>query len=126
MSYRKIFALIDDDLLINKVNTFSIQRSLKGFEVINFSNGAEAYQYFSETNFTSNDLLIILLDLNMPVMNGWEFLDVFPKLNIKAQLELYVLSSSIDPFDKEKARSSSIVKEFLTKPLSMDFLATFS
>ncbi len=67
---------------------------------------------------------LILLDINMPVLNGWEFLDEFiallPKLPV--EIPVYMLSSTIDQADFDKAETYSVVKGFYSKPLTRENL----
>ncbi|WP_405399041.1 two-component system response regulator [Maribacter sp. Asnod2-G09] len=60
---------------------------------------------------------IILLDLNMPVMNGWEFLDKFQKLTFSNIPKVYIVSSHFDAIEIEKGRSYEMVRDFISKPL---------
>ena len=62
---------------------------------------------------------IIFLDLNMPVMNGWEFLDALPQVENNDH-QIYVLTSSIDPSDQRKADENPFVTSMLEKPLDKD------
>ena len=66
---------------------------------------------------------VIFLDLNMPIMDGWEFLDEFDKLPIEKMPRVYIVSSSIDNLDIEKANGYDIVTDFIVKPLSESILA---
>lgn len=63
---------------------------------------------------------VILLDLNMPFMDGWQFLDRFEKINdlLQKQLVIYILSSSIDERDIQRSKEHPCVKDFFSKPLS--------
>ena len=67
---------------------------------------------------------ILLLDLSMPIMDGWEFLEEYillsPKLDRK--ITIYIISSSISPYDIDKAKSISIVTDFIIKPISKEKL----
>jgi CheY-like chemotaxis protein len=66
---------------------------------------------------------IILVDINMPVLNGWEFLEVYEKLNIQRQkVFLYMLSSSVYEYDIEKAKGFKSVDGFISKPLTIERL----
>lgn len=65
---------------------------------------------------------LILLDLNMPIMDGWEFLQEFTKLRpkIARPIELYVVSSSINPTDMERARAIQEVSDYIVKPIQLN------
>ena len=68
---------------------------------------------------------MILLDLNMPVMGGWEFLDHFAKEEYRSAFKdakVIVLSSTIDPEDIKKAKTYPMVMDFLSKPISKEIL----
>ena len=67
---------------------------------------------------------VIFLDLNMPIMDGWEFLDEFLKIprSLKKRITLYVVSSSIDPRDINRAKSISLVEDYLIKPITYEEL----
>lgn len=65
---------------------------------------------------------VIFLDLNMPIMDGWKFLDAFVKLPLEKVPRVYIVTSSIDKRDIEKAHSYDIVKDFIVKPLSDSIL----
>lgn|SRR5690606_1438782 len=92
------------------------------------SNGEEALAYFDNlivTNESHPEL--ILLDLNMPVMGGWEFLDNFSKgtyANVFSKVKVVVLSSTIDPHDVEKSKSYPMVLDFMSKPITIEMLET--
>ncbi|WP_282112887.1 response regulator [Maribacter stanieri] len=60
---------------------------------------------------------IILLDLNMPIMNGWEFLDKFQKLTFTNKPQVFIVSSHFDKEAIEKGRSYELVRDFISKPL---------
>lgn len=72
----------------------------------------------------NNAEVILFLDLNMPTMTGWEFLEAFDKMEegLKKQYTIYILSSSIDPSDIERAKDNIYVKDFIEKPLNKDAL----
>ena len=116
--------IIDDDhVYINLVSKIIQLKNLSD-NVIVFNNGREALDYFLTTIESSVDSevpKIILLDLNMPIMDGWQFLEEFEKIQTKIpkNINLYVVSSSINKSDIERARSKDVVLDYLTKPLKL-------
>lgn len=110
----KQILLIDDDAITNFVNQDLIESSFPNIPITVFYNGADGLKYIldnPEKEFT------VFLDLNMPIMNGWEFLEgIEPKLG-EIRVEIHILSSSIDPRDRERANKMSFVRSFVEKPL---------
>ena len=114
----------DDNVYINLVSKIIELKKLSE-KVIVFNNGKEAMDFFIESLESSENVevpQVIFLDLNMPVMDGWEFLDEFIKIKdrINKNIDLYVVSSSIDVRDIERAKSIDIVLDYLTKPIKLD------
>ncbi|QWX84353.1 response regulator [Cellulophaga sp. HaHaR_3_176] len=89
--------------------------------ILVYENGREALDVL-ETMLNTNEFPdVIFLDLNMPVMNGWQFLEKFCKLpRVEFNTRIYILSSSVDPADIQKAKNYKIVKDFISKPLTAD------
>jgi len=101
-----------------------LRKNLRRGEVMHFVNGQAAInQLLISVEKKESIPDLILLDLDMPVMDGWEFLDAFLKLPIAKQVCVFVLTSSIHPHDREKARHYSLVKGFFSKPLDSDSVA---
>lgn len=128
----KLACIIDDDeVYINLIRKIVDIRKLSD-NLLVFKNGKEALDYFTAIiENVSKDVFpeIILLDLNMPVMDGWDFLKQFTKVNPPKgiQTTLYIVSSSIDPYEIEKAKSFSMVTDYLVKPIDLaDFEAIFT
>lgn len=115
--------VIDDD----DINIFIIKKIVEktGFdiEMVARNNGQQAIDYINET-ITENKPLprLVLIDINMPVMNGWEFIEAYQALNIDQKVDMYILSSSVYENDIEKTKSYKSVKGFISKPLSMERL----
>ncbi|GAA4276071.1 response regulator [Aquimarina mytili] len=119
--------IIDDDsMYVNLVKKIIETKNLCQNLMV-FKHGKEALNYFEAilTNLEKNAIPeIIFLDLNMPVMDGWEFLENFTKIKNKfgKLITLYVVSSSINPIDEERARSINSVKDYLIKPVTIEDL----
>ncbi len=118
MNNKNIF-LIEDDLIAQFIfEEFIKEIDLEGESLI-FSNGLEAINYMKENKNNSDKLPdIILLDLNMPVMDGWEFLEEYEKLvfDLSKKCQIHVMSSSTHPEDKE-ITSHKQVFQYIDKPL---------
>ncbi|MDI1317077.1 response regulator [Flavobacterium sp.] len=112
---KKVICIIDDDpiyqILINKI----IAMSKTECELIRFKNGKEALDYFT-LDTLKNLPDIILLDLEMPIMDGWDFMTEIDKI-FTDQTDIYIVSSSIAYEDKEKAKTFSKVKGYFSKPI---------
>jgi len=117
--------LIDDDNVTNMLNRYYLEVHFPHLKI----------ELFSKAKTALDDLIIkaketdfIFLDINMPEMNGWEFLDAIAESASLPQRfpKIYMLSSSLDPADKERAETHQFVAGFLSKPLEsveLEFLA---
>lgn len=112
MSNKQIH-LIDDDPLNNLINRKLIARIFPDAEITEDVNAKDALEKI-RNEFRPD---IILLDLNMPGMNGWEFLEHFQKLD--KEITIYILTSSIDSEDYRKAERHKYVKKYIEKPLNI-------
>jgi CheY-like chemotaxis protein len=124
----KIFC-VDDDAITLMLCKKVIERVGFAKEIITAQNGEEALAYFQdlakELALNPDYPKLILLDLNMPIMNGWEFLDAYQESgyqNIFKEAKFIVLSSTIDPQDVDKAKKYSAVLDFLSKPITKEML----
>lgn len=117
--------IIDDDSIYINLITKILELKKISKSVLVFKNGKEALDYFQslvDHGDTNQIPGIILLDINMPIMDGWEFLDQFAAINEKLpeRINLYVVSSSINLRDIDRAKSIDIVSDYITKPLNLD------
>lgn len=121
--FKKVL-LIDDDSLSNFIAKLAIQHAgiAENIEVV---NGAQQGLdlIFEAIEDPGKDLPdLILLDLNMPMMSGWDFLDEYKKLEsqLDQKIKIVILSSSVFSKDVERAMKCKQVKEYMSKPLKID------
>ncbi len=114
------FMVIDDDLVNNLLCTIVIEEVAPELEIKTFEVAEEGFEYIRKEYLPNKDLTILFLDINMPIWSGWEFLDNFQTLDdtIKNHFKIYMLSSSVDPADEQRARENINVLDYLEKPLS--------
>ncbi len=114
--------LVDDDTIHNFITEHFLKDNYPPVQVVSFINPEEALSHLSETA-TNRELRfpdVIFLDINMPLMNGWEFLEEYLNKNLQhiSSTKIYILSSSLDPNDISKAQRYPIVSGFISKPLT--------
>lgn len=117
--------VVDDDPIYQIIVNKLISKSELFLNVSSFKNGKDAIDEFKK-RLDKNESLpsIILLDINMPIMDGWEFMDeiVMLKSQIKERIQIYIVSSSIAIEDKTKASQYPEIISYLVKPLNNDDL----
>ena len=110
--------IIDDDSIV----LFIQEKMLKKYGVtdapISFQYAREAIAFLK--NQKSEDIFLILLDINMPGMNGWDFLEEIKEMEISEKAYVFMVTSSIDNYDKEKAKKYKNVVCFIEKPISAE------
>lgn len=119
MAKVELACIIDDD----PIYIFGTRRIMEiaGYSTsfLVFENGRKAIDGLAAIISSHSKLPgVIFLDLNMPVMDGWDFLDEFRKLSVPSKVDIYILSSSIDPADTTRAKQYAEVRDFLVKPLT--------
>lgn len=121
----KCIMLVDDNIDDNFFHEWEIKRGYPEIVVVVKQTGLEALEYLKlQKDKTGLHPNLILLDINMPGMNGWEFLSEYNKLDEKLQSEVLVvmLTNSENPDDIEKAKSLKMTSGFKTKPLTQEML----
>ncbi len=122
---------VDDDPITLMLCKMVIAKSSFATEIITAQNGEEALNYFDDLKLNNLGAEIkkypslVFLDLNMPVMDGWEFLDHFSKEEYTSAFKntkVIVLSSTIDPNDIEKSKTYPMVLDFLSKPITKEIV----
>lgn len=117
---RKI-VLVDDDAIYRMIAARLLEIADITLQIDQFENGQLALDYL-QGEINLNGIYTILLDINMPVLDGWGFLDKIEERNSNEfpDLHIYIVSSSTDKSDLSKAGQYKLVKGFLHKPLSME------
>jgi two-component system chemotaxis response regulator CheY len=112
--------LIDDDKIYQLTSARIIRSVLEVDTLLQFNDGEEAMDYLLRHRSTPSvwpDL--IFLDLNMPYMDGWQFLDEFTRHGLEGvkSVTIYILTSSASGFDMERAKSYQHISGYLVKPM---------
>jgi CheY-like chemotaxis protein len=125
----QFFIMVDDDAINNMLCTISMKRYLgEDVQVKSFTEPEQGLD-FIQHQFT--DILqpaVLLLDVNMPTMTGWEFMEEFENFSDEAKklIRVYILSSSIDEHDKQRANSNKNIAGFISKPLTREILVSIA
>lgn len=118
---RKRILLVDDDPITNMINEKLITRDFD-FQVSPYTNASDALDHLKELSSPATGVIpsLVLLDINMPVMDGWEFLEKFSALpqTLFSKCRVFMLTSSIDLDDIEKSKTYAPVRGFISKPLT--------
>lgn len=119
---------VDDDPITLMLCKKVIQKASFSKEVLFANNGQDAISILEKIKLDENNQKfpeIIFLDLNMPVANGWDFLDYFKNKDSHIffkNTKVIILSSTIDPSDFSKSKQYEMVTHFLSKPINTDML----
>ena len=117
--------IIDDNTIDLYISSRLITKNYFGKKVLEYSNAMEALQYLQENQNNSIMLpQVIFVDIYMPLMSGFEFLEAYEKLplDFKQNCRAYVISSTIDDDDIGRARRDKNVISFQVKPINKEFL----
>lgn len=115
-----VFLVIEDNLIDQLVTKQLLKKILDIDQIVIANNGKEGIEWLSIKK--SSQSVIILLDIQMPIMNGFEFLEEFHKLDkeIRKETKIYVLSSTLDPEEIEHINKNNDVTGFLNKPFPIE------
>lgn len=125
MNAPRDFVIIDDDPINNKMCRKIIEKTYPAASIRDFTVAQEGLDHIVNTysnNIPGPSKVILLLDIMMPIMNAWDFLDAFDKLEaqIKDQISIYILSSSVSKADMARAEANKYVEYYLIKPLTKE------
>jgi CheY-like chemotaxis protein len=125
MSKPFILCFIDDDEVYQYTITRSVNANQLAKKILIFSDGEQA-MWFLIDNIANNENLpdIIFLDINMPIMDGWQFLTEYIKLKprLGKTITIYLITSSVDPADYEQAKKISEISDYIVKPIHPQML----
>lgn len=114
-----VIAVVDDDSVYQFTASRTLEATHLAHQILQFQNGSEALSFLRSAGPAIPD--IIFLDINMPITDGWAFLEEFHELKarLNKDVKIYMVSSSIDPRDRNRARNYPEVTDYIEKPISM-------
>ncbi len=121
----KLIAIVDDD----EVHQFTLKKQIEfsglSDEIIVFSDGEEVFKHF-ESNLNNPKRIpdVIFLDINMPIMDGWDFVSEFKRLksSLTKEVSIFMVSSSIREEDIRRAKGILEISDYIVKPISSQTL----
>jgi len=125
---KKLTLLVDDDPICNSISKVLLNKKFKSaqsdfhseFEIVSLVNPVEGLKFLTESLLEKKySTILVLLDINMPVMTGWEFLAEYEALfQNQEEVSIYILSSSVSKSDTERAAQNPNVVDFISKPIT--------
>jgi CheY-like chemotaxis protein len=125
MSDKLKYIIVDDDLFSNMLTNRVIGKTPGEKDITTFNIPEDGLAYIHNQPRDSFGSTVLLLDINMPTITGWEFLELFESFGdeINPPLNVYMLTSSINQQDRDMADANKFVKGFISKPLSTEAIA---
>jgi len=128
MNTNRKYIIVDDDPFNNIICKSMVQSTLGGVDVKTFEVPEEGLTFIQNECIKSLVPIILFLDINMPTLTGWEFIEQYEKFSedVKKQISIYLVSSSLDPRDVDKAESNKYIKGFISKPLRREMILSMA
>lgn len=119
------FMLVDDNPIDLMVNRRLLQNTFEGATVNSFNNSVDAVEFFKKNGSNSAELPnVVLLDIIMPRLDGFQVIEELEKIFNAIPFKIFLLSSTLDDADFDKAKESRSVQKILGKPLDTENLKT--
>ena len=122
------YIIVDDDSFNNTICNIILKNILGEVDIKTFTVPEEGLVFIENEYVTNLEPTILFLDINMPTLTGWEFMERYEKFSeeVKKQISIYILSSSVDQRDKDKAKANQYIKDFISKPLKRETILSIS
>ena len=120
------FLVVDDDDVNLYIMTRLVERTAYKTNMITKTDGNSGIDYLQELIENKEPLpTLILVDINMPISDGWEFLDKYKQLAIEQNIDVYILTSSVFDIDIERSKDYEFLAGFISKPITVEKLDEF-
>jgi CheY-like chemotaxis protein len=121
METKYAFLVIDDNLIDQFITTQLFKKIMNVTDINIANNGKEGISWLRDNRKKIDQSLIILLDIQMPIMNGFQFLEAYAKLDeeLKRETQIFMVSSSLDSDDIKFFEDNTYITDFLSKPISV-------
>ncbi|WP_324024337.1 response regulator [Maribacter sp. BPC-D8] len=119
--------IVDDDSIYRFTMVKALESTKLPMEIMAFSDGEEAIDFMLD-NLDQDSVFpdVIFLDIDMPIMDGFQFMEEYIKIKprVGKKITIYMVSSSLDPVDIERAKKISAISDYIVKPISLNRLKT--
>ncbi|KGL63432.1 response regulator [Polaribacter sp. Hel1_85] len=118
-----LIGIIDDDEIYQFTLTRIISRYRITYKTLSFLDGEKAMEYLTDNILIEDNIPdVIFLDNNMPIMDGWQFIEEYEKMEskINKKVLIFMVSSSVDPKDIERANKTNQISDYFIKPVSIE------